>query len=87
MFPRDGSIVTNLNKRYKKVVRCYNGRDTAEQWIQEDKNAVKWTKLCCHTFMDNQTRLPLFALSYNLTNFLRRLALPRDVKHWSWTTL
>ena len=28
-----------------------------------------------------------FALAYNLANFLRRLALPRDVKHWSLTTL
>ena len=24
-----------------------------------------------------------FALAYNLGNFLRRLALPRSVKHWS----
>ena len=29
----------------------------------------------------------MFALSYNLGNFLRRLALPREVKHWSLTTL
>ena len=45
------------------------------------------TKLSWRTFKDNQTRLQLFALAYNLTNFLRRLALPRDVKHWSLTTL
>ena len=37
--------------------------------------------------MPPQTRLQLFALAYNLANFLRRLALPRDVKHWSLTTL
>ena len=55
--------------------------------IKEGKNAVKWTKLSCRTFKDNQTRLQLFALAYNLANFLRRLALPRDVKHWSLTTL
>jgi hypothetical protein len=35
----------------------------------------------------SQTRLQLFALAYNLSNFLRRLVLPRDVKHWSLTTL
>ena len=62
-------------------------RTAAEQWIKEGKNAVKWTKLSCRTFKDNQTRLQLFALAYNLANFLRRLALPRDVKHWSLTTL
>ena len=31
--------------------------------------------------------LQLFALAYNLGNFLRRLALPRKVSHWSLTTL
>lgn len=37
--------------------------------------------------MVNQTRLQLFALAYNLGNFLRRLALPKPVRHWSLTTL
>ena len=87
LFPRVGFIVTNLNKRPKNVVKFYNGRGTAEQWIKEGKNAVKWTKLSCRTFKDNHTRLQLFALAYNLANFLRRLALPRDVRHWSLTTL
>ncbi len=87
LFPRVGFIVTNLNKRAKNVVKFYNGRGTAEQWIKQGKNAVNWTKLSCQTFKDNQTRLQLFALAYNLANFLRRLALPRDVKHWSLTTL
>ncbi|MCH9653202.1 MAG: transposase, partial [Planctomycetes bacterium] len=36
---------------------------------------------------DNQARLQLFALAYNLGNFLRRLALPKPVRHWSLTTL
>ena len=87
LFPRVGFIVTNLNKRPKNVVKFYNGRGTAEQWIKEGKNAVKWTKLSCRTFKDNQTRLQLFALAYNLANFLRRLALPKPVRHWSLTTL
>ena len=87
LFPRVGFIVTNLNKHSKNVVKFYNGRGTAEQWIKEGKNAVKWTKLSCRTFKDNQTRLQLFVLAYNLANFLRRLALPGDVQHWSLTTL
>jgi hypothetical protein len=87
LFARVGFIVTNLNKHSKNVVKFYNGRGTAEQWIKEGKNAVTWTKLSCRTFKDNQTRLQLFALAYNLANFLRRLALPHEVKHWSLTTL
>ncbi len=48
---------------------------------------MKWTRLSCRNFRDNQARLQLFALAYNLGNFLRRLALPRSVRHWSLTTL
>ena len=87
LFPRVGFLVTNLSWRSKNVVEFYNGRGTAEQWIKEGKHAVKWTKLSCRTFRDNQARLQLFALAYNLGNFLRRLALPKPVRHWSLTTL
>jgi hypothetical protein len=87
LFPRVGFIVTNLRRPSWRVVKFYNGRGTAEQWIKEGKNAVKWTRLSCHDFVDNQARLQLFALAYNLGNFLRRLALPPSVKHWSLTTL
>ncbi|MAD79287.1 MAG: IS1380 family transposase, partial [Planctomycetaceae bacterium] len=48
---------------------------------------MKWTKLSCHDFVDNHVRLQLFALAYNLGNFLRRLVLPRPMKTWSMTTL
>ena len=51
------------------------------------KNAPKWTRLSCRRFRDNQVRLQRFALAYTLGNFLRQLALPREVKHWSLTTL
>jgi hypothetical protein len=87
LFPRVGFIVTNLSWWSKNVVGFYNGRGTAEQWIKEGKNAVKWTRLSCRRFKDNAVRLQLFALAYNLANFLRRLALPKSIRHWSLTTL
>src|SRR5207247_9448034 len=87
LFPRVGFIVTNLKGRAKKVVRFYNRRGTAEQWIKEGKNAVKWTKLSCRRFKDNAARLQLFALAYNLANFLRQLVLPKPIKGWTLTTL
>jgi len=87
LFPRVGFTVTNLPRPSWRVVKFYNGRGTAEQRIKEGKNAVKWTRLSCHDFLDNQVRLQLFALAYKLGNLLRRLALPRSVKHWSLTTL
>jgi hypothetical protein len=87
LFPRVGFVVTNLRRPPKRVIKFYNGRGTAGQWIKEGKNAVKWTRLSCRRFKDNQVRLQLFALAYNLGNFLRQLALPREVRHWSLTTL
>ena len=44
---------------------------------------LHWTRLSYHRFRANQVRLALFALAYNLGNFLRRLALPRAVRHRS----
>jgi hypothetical protein len=87
LFPRVGFVVTNLRRSPKRVIRFYNGRGTAEQWIKEGKNAMKWTRLSCRRFKDNQVRLQLFALAYNLANFLRQLALPRPVQTWTLTTL
>jgi hypothetical protein len=87
LFPRVGFLVTNLKGQTKKVVRFYNARGTAEQWIKDGKNAVKWTKLSCRRFKDNAARLHLFALAYNLANSLRQLARPRSIRSWSLTAL
>ena len=69
------------------MVAFYNQRGTAEQWIKEGKHAINWTRLSCHSFRKNAVRLQLHALAYNLGNFLRTLALPQNVEHWSLTTL
>ena len=87
LFPRVGFIVTNLRWKSSNVVKFYNKRGTAEQWIKEGKYALNWTRLSCHGFTDNQVRLQLFALAYNLGNFLRRLALPKKIRDWSLRTL
>ena len=78
-----GFIVTNMTAGPEGVVRFYNGRGTAEQWIKEGKYALNWTRLSCHRFVANRVRLSLFVLAYNLGNFLRQLCLPKAVKHWS----
>ena len=87
LYPKVGFIVTNLSRPAPRVTKFYNGRGTAEQWIKEGKNAINWTRLSCHSFRNNEVRLQLHALAYNLGNFLRTLALPEAVEHWSLTTL
>jgi Transposase DDE domain group 1/Family of unknown function (DUF6441) len=78
---------TDLTRPNKRVIKFYNGRGTAEQHIKEGKNAIRWTRLSCHAFRHNAVQLQLHALAYNLANFLRTLALPTGVEHWSLTTL
>ena len=87
LYPRAGFIVTNLRRPAERISKFYNGRGTAEQWIKEGKLALRWTRLSCRAFRDNAVRLQLFALAYNLANFLRSLALPNEVAQWSLTTL
>ena len=79
--------MTNLKRPAERVVRFYNGRGTAEQWIREGKAALRWTRLSCRAFRANAVRLQLFALAYNLANFLRTLALPDQIERWSLTSV
>ena len=87
LFPRVGFIVTNLPMDPDWVVRFYNQRGTAEQHIKEGKYAFRWTRLSCKRFRDNEVRLQLHALAYNLATFLRCIELPEAMADWSLTSL
>jgi hypothetical protein len=87
LYPYVGFSVTNMTGPAERVVAFYNQRGTAEQWIKEGKNAIKWTQLSCCSFAANAVRLQLHALAYNLANFMRTLALPEAVNQWSLTSL
>ncbi len=87
LCPRVGFIVTNLSRPATRVVSFCNQRGTAEQHIKEGKNEIVWTRLSCRKFQNNAVRRQLYPLAYNLGNFMRTLALPEAVKHWSLTSL
>ena len=87
LFPRVGFIVTNLTLPSRAVVRFYDKRGTAEQWIKENKQAAKMTRLSCHRFRSNEVRLWLSVIAYNLGNLWRRLVLPQRIGNWSLTSL
>ena len=87
LFPRVGFIVTNLTLPSRAVVRFYNKRGTAEQWIKEGKQAVQMTRLSWHRFRSNEVRLWLTIIAYNLGNLWRRLVLPQRIGNWSLTSL
>ena len=87
LFPKVGFIVTNLPMEPDWVVRFYNQRGTAEQHIKEGKYAFHWTRLSCKRFRDNEVRLQLHALGYNLATFLRCVELPEAMADWSLSSL
>ena len=87
LFPRVGFVVTNLPMEPDWVIRFYNQRGTAEQHIKEGKYAINWTRLSCKRFRDNEVRLQLHALAYNMGSFLKRADLPEEVADWSLTSI
>jgi hypothetical protein len=87
LFPRVGFIVTNLPMETDWVVRFYNQRRIAEQHIKEGKYAFHWTRLSCKKFCNNEVRLQLHALAYNLATFLRCIELPDAMADWLLTSL
>jgi hypothetical protein len=42
----------------ERGVAFNNQRDTGEQWIKEDRGAIKWTRLSCRTLAANAVRSP-----------------------------
>jgi len=80
LFPRVGFIVMSTSWPSRSVVRFYNKRGTAEQWIKEGKQATNWTRLSCHRFRAHEVRLQLAVLAYNLGNLWRCLGLPHRIK-------
>ena len=68
-------------------MRFYNQRGTAEQHIEEGKYPFHWTRLSCRRFRDNEVRLQMHALTYNLATFLRCIELPEATAEWSLTSL
>jgi hypothetical protein len=48
---------------------------------------LRWKAEPRQPFRHNAVRLQLFALAYNLANFLRSLVLPAEVAQWSLSTL
>ena len=89
VFSRDEMKQWEMAKLYgdDPRVRFYNQRGTAEQHIKEGKYAFHWTRLSCKRFRDNEVRLQLHALAYNLATFLRCIDLPEAMANWSLTSL
>ncbi len=66
------SSMPTLSRPAERVSALYNQRGKAEQYVKEGKHAIKWTRLSCQRFRNNEVRLQLHALAYNLASFMSR---------------
>jgi len=87
LYPRVGFIVTDPTRPAESAVAFYNQSGKAEQWLKEVKAAIKWTRLSSQSLAANAVRLQLHVFAYNLSNFMRTLAMPNLVEPWPLTSL
>ena len=87
LYPRVGFVVTNLSRSAERVVAFYNQRGTAEQYIKEGKNAIRWTRLSCRRFRHNAVQLQLHALAYTSATSCAPWRCPRRSSSGRLTTL
>lgn len=68
-------IVTNFSENIsaKRVFETYNKRGTMENYIKEAKNSFFFDKTDSPSFIENEARMMISLLAYNLVNFLRAL--------------
>ena len=75
------SCITGGNQRSSKALDLYLPIE------KEGKSAFRWTRLSCRKFRDNEVRLQLHTLAYNLATSLRCIELPEAMANWSLTSL
>ncbi|KEI50835.1 IS1380 family transposase [Lactobacillus salivarius] len=68
-------IVTNFSENIsaKRVFETYNKRGTMENYIKEAKNSFFFDNTDSPRFIENEARMMISLLAYNLVNFLRTL--------------
>ena len=68
-------VVTNRRGAAEQIVRWYEQRGQAENFIKELKNDLAIDRLSCSAYRANALRLQLHALAYNLLVLFRRQLL------------
>lgn len=65
--------ITNFSENIlaKRVFRIYNKRGTMENYIKEAKNSFFFDKTDSPEFLENEARMMISLLAYNVVNFLR----------------
>jgi hypothetical protein len=76
-----------LHCRPRQSISNRSAREVFQTFPNKGKYAFRWIRLSCRKFHDNEGRLQLHALAYNLATFLRCIELPEAMTDWSLTSL
>ena len=75
-------IVTNMELEACQVIDYYCNRGRMENFIGEGKDGFDFASVSSKSKTVNANRLQLHALAYNIFNWFRRLALPKDMSKY-----
>ena len=75
-------IVTNFSENIsaKRVFETYNKRGTMENYVKEAKNSFFFDKTDSPEFLENEERMMISLLAYNVVNFLRTICFETKLK-------
>ena len=81
-------IVTTFETlRPDQIIRFYRDRGRMENFIKESKNGFDFCSVSSSSKIVNANRLQIHALAYNLFNYFKRLALPKEMRHLQADTI
>ena len=87
LFPRVGFIVTSMSLPSRSVVRFYNKRGTAEQWIKEGKQGHALDKAVVPSVPGERGTAATERAGLQPGQLVAALGLPNRIKSWSLTSL
>ena len=73
-------IVTNMESSTEYLIKFYCKRGLMENFIKESKTDFDFASDSSHTRVVNANRLQIHALTYNIFNWFRRLALSANMR-------
>lgn len=89
LIARHEFVLTNLseNTSAEMVFGTYSKRGTMENYIKEAKNGFYFDKTDSPRFLENQARMMLSLLAYNIINFMRTLCFTKETKGFQVSTI
>ena len=80
-------IVTNMDLDPERLIMLYRNRGHMENFIKEGKTGFDFAAVSSRSKIVNANRIQVRAVTYNLFNWFRRLALPKAMRRYMIDTI